>query len=218
MELARTAIPILVAYLLGAVPFALLVTRLVGIDDLRKHGSGNLGATNVWRVAGGKVASAVFALDIGKGVLAILIARLAGQSLIDTDIFLVICAAAAVLGHIFPIYIGFKGGKGVNTALGVMLMVLPVETLIALTVFLIVVMVSRMISLGSMTAAVVLPLVVFVERFVMDRPVATTYLVLTVFLALAVVIAHRANIARIAAGTENRLSFGSRKNTGGDRG
>ncbi|MDX9858926.1 MAG: glycerol-3-phosphate 1-O-acyltransferase PlsY [candidate division Zixibacteria bacterium] len=210
MELARTILPVLAAYLLGAIPFALIITRLAGIDDLRKHGSGNLGATNVWRVAGGKVAAVVFALDIGKGVLAIMLARLAGQSLIDQDLFLVICAAAAVIGHIFPVYIGFKGGKGVNTALGVMIMLLPLETLIALVVFLIVVILSRMISLGSIVAALVLPVAVTLERFVLERPVALTYLVLTVFLSLAVVVAHRSNIARIAAGTENRLTFGTK--------
>lgn len=215
MEIVRTVIPIIVAYLLGAIPFALVITRMVGIDDLRKHGSGNLGATNVWRVAGGKTAAAVFALDIGKGVAAIGIAQLTGQTLIDRDLFLVICAAAAVLGHIFPVYIGFKGGKGVNTALGVMIMLLPIETLIAVAVFLIVVTISRMISLGSITAAVVLMAVTFVERFAMNTPMATTYLVLTVFVALAVLVAHRSNIKRIIAGTENRLSFGSKKPTGG---
>ncbi len=210
MELARTILSVLAAYLLGAIPFALIITRLAGIDDLRRHGSGNLGATNVWRVAGGRVAAVVFALDIGKGVLAIMLARLAGQSLIDHDLFLVICAAAAVIGHIFPVYIGFRGGKGVNTALGVMIMLLPLETLIALVVFLIVVMLSRMISLGSIVAALVLPVAVTLERFVLERPVALTYLVLTVFLSLAVIVAHRSNIARIAAGTENRLTFGTK--------
>lgn len=208
MELVRTVIPILVAYLLGAIPFALVMTRLAGIDDLRKHGSGNLGATNVWRVAGGKWASAVFILDIGKGVLAIVVAGIAGQSLIDSDLFLVICAAAAVLGHMFPVYVGFKGGKGVNTALGVMIMLLPVETLIALAIFLIVVLIWRMISLGSVTAAVVLMAVVLVERFVLKHPVAWVYVALTVFLAIAVTVAHRSNIARILAGREHRLSFG----------
>ncbi|MBD3403807.1 glycerol-3-phosphate 1-O-acyltransferase PlsY [candidate division GN15 bacterium] len=210
MELARTAIPILLAYLLGAIPFALLVGRLAGIDDIRKHGSGNLGATNVWRVAGGKVASAVFALDIAKGIVAIVIARTAGQSLIDHDLFLVICAAAAVLGHIFPIYIGFKGGKGVNTALGVMIMLLPIETMISLAIFILVVAISRMISLGSITAAICLAAIVLIEKYALGHTLALTYVVLVVFLALAVIVAHRSNIARIAAGTENRLSFGSR--------
>jgi glycerol-3-phosphate acyltransferase PlsY len=210
--------PIIAAYLLGSIPFALLVARIYGIADLRREGSGNIGATNVWRVAGPAAAVWVFAGDIGKGVLAMLVARLIlDRSGVDPgahDAVLVACAVAAVLGHVFPLYLGFRGGKGVNTGLGVMIVLLPLPTLIALAVFLIVVSISRFVSLGSIIAAVALPAAVLVQRLAFDVAIADIYLWLTAALALLVLATHRDNIGRLAAGTENRLSFGSRSGGG----
>ncbi len=209
-EILTTLLPVLLAYLLGALPFALFFARLAGVDDLRKHGSGNLGATNVWRAAGGKVAALVFAADIGKGVVAVLIAKAIGTTLLSTELFLVICASAAVLGHIFPVYLSFRGGKGVNTALGVMLVLLPFETLASLVVFGVVVSLFRIVSLGSISAACALAAILLVQKYGFGRPVADAYLSMTVLLAVTVILAHRQNIRRIMAGNENRLSFAGR--------
>ncbi len=202
----------LAAYLLGAIPFGLIIARLYGVNDIRAVGSGNIGATNVWRIAGPKAAVWVYLLDIGKGVLAVLLARLSTQTILPKDLFLILCALAAILGHIFPVYLGFKGGKGVNTGLGVMLVLLPVETLICLVVFVIVVVVSKYISLGSMVAAVCLPGTVVVEKVLLHRMVDPLYFVLTILGMLIVIYTHRQNIRRLVAGTENRFSLSSKGN------
>ncbi len=215
MALLYVLIPILLAYFIGAVPFGLLVARFYGVADIRKEGSGNIGATNVWRVAGGGAALWVYLLDIGKGVMAILIARQFASTLLPHDYLLVLCAIAAVIGNIFPLYLGFKGGKGVNTSLGVMIMLLPVETLICLVVFLLVVFVFRFISLGSITAAVSLFLVVVIEKYLMAVEISSIYLYLTFFLGVMVIISHRQNIRRLLSGTENRFRFPSRADRAG---
>lgn len=205
-----TVVPIavlLLAYLLGAIPFGLLVARWFGISDIRSHGSGNIGATNVWRVAGPKAAVWVYALDIGKGVVAVLIARAVTQSWLPRDTFLVLTALAAVLGHVFPVYMRFRGGKGVNTGLGVIATLLPLEALICLVVFVIVVAFSRYISLGSIIGSISLASVVGIERQLLDRQIAVIYLYLTIVLALLVIATHWKNIGRILNGTENHFSF-----------
>ena len=118
-------LPVIIAYLLGAIPFGLLVPRMFGVRDIRQHGSGNIGATNATRVRGFQRAVWVYVGDIAKGAAAVLLARwYALHYPIPFDTihpYLVICALAAVVGHVFPVYLGLKGGKGVNTALGVML-------------------------------------------------------------------------------------------------
>src|SRR3972149_965893 len=126
MDFLTVGLPLLGAYLLGGVPFGLISSRLCGVPDIRSQGSGNIGATNVWRVVGPKAGIWVLVLDVGKGAAAVLAARLIDQTLVSHDLFLTGCAAAAIVGHVFPIYLRFKGGKGVNTALGVMITLLPV--------------------------------------------------------------------------------------------
>jgi glycerol-3-phosphate acyltransferase PlsY len=207
--MAELLIPVLIAYLCGAIPFALIISRLVGVDDIRRHGSGNLGATNVWRVAGPGAAIGVLIGDIGKGVAAVLIAGQFHSDLVSDPVLLVLCAAAAVLGHMFPVFAGFRGGKGVNTALGTMIVLMPVETLIALGAFLITVAIWRMVSLGSILAAAALPLAVFGREAITAHSQPVAYEVVTVALAVAIIVAHRRNISRILAGQENRLTFGS---------
>lgn len=211
MDWTSLLLPILLGYLLGALPSGLLVARLFGIADIRQHGSGNIGATNVWRVAGGKAAAWVYLIDIGKGAAAVLIAREFHQSLFGRDLFLVLVAAATVVGNLFPAFLKFKGGKGVNTALGVMLILLPIQTLVALVVFFAVVLSSRMISLGSISATAAFLAVLLIEHFGMHQPVALPYLVVAALLLLAVLFSHRKNIGRIIAGTESRFSLSREK-------
>ncbi len=206
-------LPIFSAYLLGAVPFGLLVPRLFGVADIRQHGSGNIGATNVTRVLGFRRAVWVYLADVGKGVVAVLIARWFAANFPipfeTTHNFLVLCAIAAVLGHVFPVYLGFKGGKGVNTALGVGLALLPVEALIALGVFGIVFLAGRYVSLASMAGVAAFLAVILIEKYALGHEVATVYVWVAAVLTLLIIYAHRGNIKRLAAGTESRFDRGS---------
>ncbi|MEA1979713.1 MAG: glycerol-3-phosphate 1-O-acyltransferase PlsY [candidate division Zixibacteria bacterium] len=208
------AIPVIFAYLIGSVPFGLIVCRVYGIKDIRQQGSGNIGATNVWRIAGGKVAAWVFAGDILKGVLAVIFAELfyniIGVQSIGLESFQVICGFVAILGHVFPVYLKFKGGKGVNTALGVVVSLMPLETLVAFLIFVVVLLISKYVSLGSMMAAVGFALFIFIEKFMLSKEIATVNLFLAIILALMILITHRHNMSRILNGTENRFSFSSR--------
>jgi acyl phosphate:glycerol-3-phosphate acyltransferase len=206
---------VVAAYLLGAIPFGLLVARMYGIKDIRALGSGNIGATNVWRLAGARAAAWVFLLDIGKGLLAVVLARLIHQNTMNRELLLVISGVAAVLGHVFPVYLGFRGGKGVNTGLGVMLSLLPLETLACVAVFIIVLAVTKFVSVGSIIAAVELAATVAVERFWLNPMIPIVFVPLTVFLALFIVVTHRQNIKRLAAGTENRFSLKSKHSQAG---
>ena len=206
---------IVMAYLIGAIPFALIVCAIFGVGDIRKQGSGNIGATNAWRVAGFKVAVWVFIGDIGKGVVAVLLARYV-TSTYDTgplspDLFIVACALAAIVGHVFPVYLRFKGGKGVNTSLGAVVTMLPVEALISFGVFLAVVLVFRYISLGSIVGAVAFLASLLIEKFAMDVQMSSVYVYMAAVLAALIIVAHRQNISRLLAGTENRFSFSSKK-------
>ena len=157
---------ILVAYLIGAIPFALLVARAFGIPDIRKVGSGNVGATNVHRTLGWKASAWVFLADTGKGAGAVLLVRHVNQALIPVDVFLALAALAAILGHIYPVYLMFRGGKGVLTALGSLCVLMPVPALICFTVFLLVTIAFRYISLGSICGAIACPVVLAVQQVV----------------------------------------------------
>jgi len=203
-------IPILLAYLLGAIPFGLLIAKSRGITDIRALGSGNIGATNVWRVAGPKVAIWVYILDISKGIAAIMIARAFNQTFMDRDIFLVLCALSAVLGHIFPVYLAFRGGKGVNTALGVLFALVPAQALVALTVFIVIVALTHYISLGSLLGGICLVVTLLIQKFIFAMPIASVYIYLSIALALLIVYTHRENIVRLASGTESRFSLSSK--------
>jgi glycerol-3-phosphate acyltransferase PlsY len=217
-----SSLVIVIAYLLGSIPFALIIARLNGVTDLRKRGSGNLGATNVWRHVGPKAAIIVLLADIGKGALAVLIApkllSLSGVADGSSDLLLVAVGLAAVLGHVWPIYLGFRGGKGVATAVGVMLVLLPIPTFVAIAVFAIVVGVTRYVSLGSIVGAVVLSGVVMIEKYLMAISVGDTYVYMALVLASLVLLTHRHNLVRLARGTENRFSFSSGSSREDDRG
>ncbi|HEX2897575.1 MAG TPA: glycerol-3-phosphate 1-O-acyltransferase PlsY [candidate division Zixibacteria bacterium] len=209
-NLAVILIP-LSCYLLGAVPFGLLVARAFGIEDIRKLGSGNIGATNVWRIAGAKAAVWVFIFDIGKGAAAVLLGKFAfgyfEMTSISIELLLAICGMTAVVGHMFPVYLKFKGGKGVNTTLGVLITILPLQTLISFGAFVITLALSRYVSLGSIIASLTLCAVLLIERYGLNHSVSSIYLFMAISLALLVIIAHRKNISRLLAGTESRFSF-----------
>jgi len=206
-------LPLLIAYLLGGIPFGLVVARLWGIDDIRRHGSGNIGATNVWRIAGWKAGVLVFACDIGKGILAVLTAQLWSANIsstpLDTYIWFALCGLSAILGHIFPVFLGFRGGKGVNTALGVMIMLLPLESAVAAGVFLLSLTVSRYVSLSSMIASLSFAGFTCYEKYIGNKEIPGFLAVVSIAIAIVIIATHRKNISRLISGTENRI--GSRK-------
>ncbi|HEY4707395.1 MAG TPA: glycerol-3-phosphate 1-O-acyltransferase PlsY [Thermodesulfobacteriota bacterium] len=183
------------AYLLGSVPTGVLVTRACGGVDPRKAGSGNIGATNVGRTSGKSAGILTLAGDVLKGAIPVLIAKGLGLESLLTSL----TGLAAFLGHLFPIFLGFRGGKGVATALGVMIVVSPAATILSALVFALTAAVKRHVSLASMTAAASLPIFLsFIHR---DR----VYLPLAVAVAILIIFKHKDNIKRLANGTENRI-------------
>lgn len=214
---AITALPFLAAYLIGAVPFGYLVARARGINILA-HGSGNIGATNVGRVLGKPYGVLVFVLDVAKGALPTAAAAwLDYDFLVSRDLLAVGMGLAAFLGHLFPVYLGGRGGKGVATGAGVVLVLLPGPAAGALLVWLGVVLASRYVSLASVCAAVAL---CGFRLWQTPRPFADENAVLTAFCFVAaalVVIRHQSNLVRLLRGTENRLGpFGRRARNSGE--
>ena len=184
-----------VAYLLGSFSFGLFVARWYGQTDLRESGSGNIGATNVARTVGRTPALLTLLGDSGKGCLAVLLAQWWGTSLIVTAL----AALCAVLGHMFPLYHRFQGGKGVATSLGVMVPLLPWPTLGAIVVWTAVTLLLRYVSVASMLAALVVPLLAFLRG---DPP---PFVIAASAAALLILGAHRGNLQRLMQGTESRL-------------
>lgn len=195
---ARGLALVLFAYLLGSIPFGILVARLFdrGID-LRRVGSGNIGATNVARAAGKGAGAITLLLDAGKGVFAMTLAQMLARGRVDA--WLALVGAAVFLGHVFSIYLRFKGGKGVATALGVILFLSPVTAFILAVLFAIVVYFTRYVSLASLGAAAALP--VLMALLAPSRHYVTLALLMTFLL----VYTHRENIRRLFAGQEHRF-------------
>ncbi len=190
---AAAAIALVAAYLIGSIPFSYLVARARGID-VRTVGSGNVGATNVMRSAGRAAGLVAFALDFLKGTAATLLARrLAGLDIAAA------AAVAAVIGHMFPVWLSFRGGKGASTGAGAFLPVIPIPTVVGLLTFAIVITLTRYASLGSMSGASALAAGAFLTHA--PPPLAWAATVA----AVLIVWKHRANIRRIAAGTERRV-------------
>jgi acyl phosphate:glycerol-3-phosphate acyltransferase len=196
-----------IAYLLGAIPFGLLIVKALGGPDIRAIGSGNIGAANVTRNAGKFAGILTLLLDAGKGYLAV---WLAGYFSHGNIRWIMIAAVCAVVGHVFPVWLGFHGGKGVATGLGVFLPLCWQAVAAAVVLWLLVVIFWRYSSLGSISAAVALPLFVYLLYAPGHAPPEFVTLG-TVVISLLVLIKHRPNIARLVAGEEPRLSFG-RKN------
>ena len=184
--------------LLGAIPFGVVITRLLGAEDPRKSGSGNIGATNVLRTSGWKSGVLTLALDVLKGIAAILFARFVA-SRVSAPALEPAAALAAVLGHMYSPFMGFRGGKGVATGLGVFALLSPGPTALAALVFILVVAVTRYISLGSIFAAATVPL----AGFLMSYPVVVY--TSSALVSLFVIWRHQDNIARLMRGEENRI-------------
>jgi glycerol-3-phosphate acyltransferase PlsY len=192
--MTRITIPI-IAYVLGSIPFGYLIVRGRGGGDIRQTGSGGTGATNVSRRAGKAAGVLTLLLDAAKGCAAVLIARL----LAGDEWVIAAAAIAALVGHIFPVWLGFRGGKGVATGVGIFLVLAPIALLCAGVIFVAIVLLTRYVSLGSIIAAALIPVFVWWQSGL--GPLLTA----AILGALLIVFAHRGNIQRLASRTESRI-------------
>lgn len=198
---------VLLCYLAGSVPFGYLIGRLGGID-IRRWGSGNVGAANVARILGVRRGAVVLVLDMLKGAAAVGLVAHGFLGLVPEGqhvLFLVLCAAAVVLGHTFTCWLRFQGGKGAATALGAWLVIAPLEALIALAVWLVVVGIWRYVSLASIIAAVALPSALVLLNYGRLGGDVLPKLVFSGLLGVLVIARHHGNIARLVKGTENKI-------------
>lgn len=209
---------IILSYLVGSIPTGIIISRAVGKIDIRDHGSGNIGGTNVFRILGWKYGLLVLLLDALKGVIAVLYISKLHYGILpfanstpfdDYTLVQIIAGMVAVLGHVFTIFAGFKGGKGVATGLGVLIVLTTTDLLIALGIFIILVYLFRYVSLGSMLATISIPVTMTIREFVFDANIEGYYtlLVFLIIIASFIVYTHRSNIVRIVNGSEHKIEF-----------
>jgi glycerol-3-phosphate acyltransferase PlsY len=201
---------ILLAYITGSIPTAVWVgKRFYGID-VREHGSGNAGATNTIRVLGPKAGIPVFIIDVLKGFVAVELAYIC-RGMIPNDenfaTYKVIISMVVVIGHVFPVFAGFKGGKGIATSLGVVLALFPLPAVVCFVVFIIVLLITGYVSLGSVTVAIIFP---FISIFIFNNT-EYAYVFYSCIIAVFIVFMHRKNIKRLLNGQESKFSFKKKK-------
>ncbi|MBN8547472.1 MAG: glycerol-3-phosphate 1-O-acyltransferase PlsY [Ignavibacteria bacterium] len=219
--LALAAILVL-SYLVGAIPFGIIVSKRKGVD-IKSHGSGNTGGTNVFRTLGPKYGLTVIALDTLKGVVAVVfITQLYYLNPVvlnnrtpfeDITIIRIMAGIFAIIGHIWSVFASFKGGKGIATALGMMLSITTVDMLVALGIFIIFVGIFKYVSLGSIMAAIAVPTTLFVRQNIFHAEVQGygTLLPFVAGVSILLIYTHRSNIKRLLTGSENKISFGKKK-------
>jgi len=202
---------ILISYILGSIPTSIIVSKLWKGIDIRNYGSGNAGFTNVVRVLGWKPGIIVGIIDLGKGFTAtIFFSKIGAESItLDHTLAQIIAGFSAVVGHVWTIFAGFKGGKGVLTALGMVIGLVPVAAIACLIIWGIVVYISRYVSLGSITSAVLLPIVVLIEKQLFNKTLSNYLLIFSFFICILIIYTHRTNIQRLLSGTESK--FGIKK-------
>jgi glycerol-3-phosphate acyltransferase PlsY len=181
------------SYLIGSISFALVIGKIFYKTDIRGYGSGNLGATNSFRVLGKKAGTIVAIADLLKGTFACLLPQMFGSTVNP-----IICGLLAIFGHVFPVFAGFKGGKAVATSTGVFLFLTPLGTLVGFVVFLLTLIISKYVSLSSMLAGIA----IFIYSLIFEEKVI---IALTLLISVLVIILHRQNIKRILNGTENKI-------------
>ncbi|MEW6196990.1 MAG: glycerol-3-phosphate 1-O-acyltransferase PlsY [Bacteroidota bacterium] len=212
----------ILAYLVGSIPTSIIVSKLVRGIDIRNYGSGNAGGSNVFRILGWKWGVLVILLDALKGAVAVIVvARLYLDNIPfnnitpfdDFTLVQIICGLVAVIGHVWTVFAGFRGGKGIATALGFLITIITIDMLLALAVFVLVVTLSRYISLGSLIAAASVPLILIIREniFGINIPGYNTILPFAIALTLLVIYTHRKNIDRLIKGNESKISFGKKK-------
>jgi len=225
---------IAVSYIIGSIPTSIMAGKMLKGIDVRKFGSGNAGGTNAFRVLGWKAGLTVTLIDIVKGVVAA-VSVVAFFRHYPIDVFpdinevalRLIAGMSAVIGHVFTVFAGFKGGKGVSTAAGMLIGIAPVSMLMVIGVFLLTIYISRYVSVASMLAAVAFPLIIAIRKYIFELGSGLDYyirlfgapvsfhdsldyhlLIFGLIVALGILYTHRANIRRLLAGTENRVTFG----------
>ena len=204
-------IALILAYLLGSIPSAVWIGKSLYGIDVREFGSGNAGATNTFRVLGKRAGLMVLSFDILKGFLAVMMASLVSAAPPSSHQFVdlqIVLGVAAVIGHIFPVFAGFRGGKGIATLFGVILAAHPLACLISLGVFLLIFLAFRYVSLGSISAAIAFPIVVI--TVFADR-VVPSMVIFSIMVAILVMITHQKNIERLIRREESKMSFVSRR-------
>ena len=212
------AIIAVLSYLVGSIPTSIIVARVSRGIDIRQYGSGNAGGTNVIRVLGWKLGVFVILVDMAKGLVATMVlSRMMYGSIPfenatpfdDFTVVQIIAGCAAILGHIWTLFAGFRGGKGIATAGGMLIGIAPVEVAVAFGVFIIVFMLSHYVSLGSLSAAIAFPLTMFFREniFLVDIQGYRTLIYFGIAISLLIVFTHRSNITRLLKGTENRIRF-----------
>ncbi len=203
----------IIAYIIGSINFSVIISKKVAGFDVREKGSGNAGSTNILRSVGKKAAAITLLCDVLKGVVTIIISIIMGNLIqgSNRELLLQIAGIAVVIGHTFPVFFGFKGGKGVATSLGILLMSNWQIGLICMVFALLLMVLTRMVSLGSCVAAILFPvLTLFINEnytVLTEGKSGSTYLIYSIILAAIVLYNHRSNIKRLMNGTENRISF-----------
>ncbi|GAB4380352.1 MAG: glycerol-3-phosphate 1-O-acyltransferase PlsY [Calditrichia bacterium] len=199
---------IIVCYLVGSIPTAIITGKLLRNIDVRDYGSGNAGATNVFRVLGWKAGIFVLLVDMAKGFVAtVILYKIAMNSLsnLDADLLQIIAGLSAVFGHIWTVFANFKGGKGVGAGAGVIIGLVPGAVLVGIAVFIITVVLTRYVSLGSILASLTIPIYLFVNRFLLHQNVSLTLLIFGIFIPILIISTHRSNLKRLVDGTENKI-------------
>lgn len=210
-----TAITMIVSYLICGIPFGKILVGLMSHKDIQKEGSGNIGTTNALRVGGPKVAALTLAFDLLKGMVCVVVFRdvvyagssWSASSTVSYPLLVALVALACLYGHIFSPYLKFHGGKGIATGVGILFGFYWPLALIHLAIFIVLVAITRYVSVGSIVTAALVPFIVFLTQPGIPLPALAVWAIL----GWSVVFAHRGNIARLRAGTENKLSFGSKK-------
>ncbi|MEA1973478.1 MAG: glycerol-3-phosphate 1-O-acyltransferase PlsY [Candidatus Cloacimonadota bacterium] len=200
---------LLASYLIGSIPTSFIFGKLVKGIDIRDFGSGNVGATNALRVLGTKIGIITLIIDIAKGFITVFLGKIVLEKFgisNNIELLTISIAFAAIIGHIFTIYLKFKGGKGVATSAGVFIALTPIPILFALIIFLVTVVITRYVSLGSILGAISLFIVELIINIQMGFS-QKYYLAFVSLVALFIVIKHKANIGRLLAGNENKISF-----------
>ena len=204
MITTQTLILLAAAYFIGSMPFAIWIGQLFYGIDIREHGSGNAGATNALRVLGKKAGFTVLALDVLKGIASVMLARISAEYSPVTERFVnfeLVLGISALFGHIFPIYAGFRGGKGIATLLGVVIAIVPMAAFYSTLAFVLVLIFTRYVSLGSILASVVFPIyIIFI-----DRTEHLSLKIFSIFITALVVITHQKNIERLLRREESKI-------------
>jgi len=203
---------ILTSYLIGSIPTSIIASKLLRGIDIREHGSGNAGATNVFRVLGWKVGIVVLLIDIAKGLIPTIWFFKIGMQGVEWPIInlKIVSGLSAVFGHIWTIFAGFKGGKGVGTGAGMLIGLTPTAVLIGLSIFILIVSLTRYVSLGSILASISIPITVFWQHFQNRESSSIALLFLSLLIPILIIFTHRSNIRRLIQGKENKVKLKKR--------